>query len=250
MNGNYIKLYRQITENEFYFSERFTKMQAWIDLLLLARYSEKPSFVCIRGNMVEVKRGELCYSIRTLAKRWKWNARTVMGFLSYLSNRQMIQYRTSSLTTTITVLNWEEYQGSAAQSTAQNAAQTQHRVHTYKKDKKERKKSGEETHGTQSLITFFCSKHEEVRKSKYAVQRGKDHAAAKTMLDSLGLEECKARAVRYLTREDKWNLEHGYTLHNMAQIINGLNGQESGFEASVREGKELQRIRREKVCQT
>jgi len=242
----YIKLHRQVMENEFYFSERFTKMAAWVDLLLLARHSTKPAFVSIRGNMVEVHRGELCYSILSLSKRWRWNRRTVLNFLSHLSNREMIHYRTSRLTTVIAILKYDEYQ----QSTQQSAQQSSNRLHTNKNVKKE------EARGTpnemQSLITFFCLKHLELRKSRYAVQYGKDQVAAKSMLESLGLEECKTRAVRYLSRQDKYCDEHGYTLHNMAQVINGLaggNGQETGFEASQREAKELQRINREKACQ-
>ena len=81
----YIKLHRQITENEFYFSERFTKSQAWIDLLLLANF--KPNTIFIRGIEVKTNPGELCYSQLSLSKRWKWNIKTVNKFLMMLENR-------------------------------------------------------------------------------------------------------------------------------------------------------------------
>lgn len=122
------------------------------------------------------------------------------------------------------------------------------------------KRHKEGTHGEQkqpsdmqSLITFFCQKHEELRKSKYAVQRGRDHKTATEMLESLGLEECKARAVRYLTRQDKYCDEHGYTLHNMGAVINGLasgNGHKTAVEASRLEFEAMQRIKEQKeaVC--
>jgi hypothetical protein len=225
--GGYIKVHRQVMENEFYFSERFTKMQAWFDLLLLARHSEKPATVSIRGNMVEVKRGQLCYSMVSLARRWKWNRRTVLSFLSHLENREMIHHRKSNITSVITVLKWEEYQGSAQQS----AQQTHNRVHTNKNGMKGSMKSG--THGEQldeqkspsevhHFVTFFCEKHATLRGSPYMVQSGKDHAAAAAMLGTFKLEECKARAVRYLSRRDKWTDEHGCTISNMAVVVNSL----------------------------
>jgi hypothetical protein len=74
------------------------------------------------------------------------------------------------------------------------------------------------------FVGFFSAEHLARRGSKYAVHRGRDHAAAKSMIDSLGLEECKARAVRYLTREDKWTHEHGFSIGNMLAVINGLGG--------------------------
>ena len=108
----WIKLHRKITENEFYFSERFTRSQAWIDLLLLATH--RPQTVFIRGVEIILKPGELCYSQLSLAERWKWNRKTVMSFLKALGKRQMILNRTDSqlshITTVITILNWNEYQ--------------------------------------------------------------------------------------------------------------------------------------------
>ena len=56
----YIKLYRQITENDLWFSEKFTKSQAWIDLLMLARHDS--GLVTIRGIDIKLNPGQLCYS--------------------------------------------------------------------------------------------------------------------------------------------------------------------------------------------
>ncbi len=78
----YIKLHRQIKENEFWLSERFTKAQAWIDLLLAATYKTRTVF--IRGIEINLNPGELCYSKLTLSKRWKWNERTVNKYLNML----------------------------------------------------------------------------------------------------------------------------------------------------------------------
>lgn len=106
----YLSLHRKITDNEFYFSERFTKMQAWIDLLILATHQKKILF--IRHIQITLQPGELCYSMFTLSKRWKWNERTVKRFLNELGKREMIQCNFTNVTTIITVKNWQEYQES------------------------------------------------------------------------------------------------------------------------------------------
>jgi len=104
----YIALHRKIIENEFYFSERFTRSQAWIDLLLLATHSEKTTY--IRGIEVKLNAGELCYSQKSLADRWKWNFKTVKKYLKILQNREMVETKTNNVTTIISIKNWHIYQ--------------------------------------------------------------------------------------------------------------------------------------------
>ncbi len=123
MSNGWIKLHRQITENPLYFTERFTKIQAWIDILIECNHKHKMLF--IRGNEVNINRGQSANALTTWAKRWKWNDRTVKHFLNYLVNHQMIQYRTSHLTTVLTVVKYEQYQDSTEQTTEQTANRLQ-----------------------------------------------------------------------------------------------------------------------------
>lgn len=129
----WIKLHRQICENELWFSERFTKAQAWIDLLLLANHA--PATIFIRGIEIHLDRGQLAYSQLTLASRWKWNDRTVNELLKLLEKRQMIQTKTNNVTTVITIRNYNEYQNYTEQSTDQTTEQSTSRIQTNKNDK-------------------------------------------------------------------------------------------------------------------
>ncbi len=124
----YIALHRQITENEFYFSERFTKIQAWIDLLLLGSHKSRTIF--LKGTEINLKAGELCYSQVSLAKRWKWNERTVKKYLNLLQIRKMIQTKTNNVTTIITILNWNRYQINTERNTEQNTERIQSGIQT------------------------------------------------------------------------------------------------------------------------
>lgn len=126
----WIKLYRQACDSELYFSERFTRMQAWIDLLLLATHKQQTVF--LRGVEVHLLPGELCYSQLSLAKRWKWNFKTVKNFLSSLEKREMLETRTNNVTTVISIRNWSKYQGNGEQNGDQNGEQKETRTETNK----------------------------------------------------------------------------------------------------------------------
>ena len=115
----WIKIHRKITELDFYFSERFSKMAAWIDLLLLATH--KPQTIFIRGVEINLQPGELAWSITSLAKRWKWNKRTVIKVLNMLEKRKMIHRKSDNVTTIISIKNWDKYQNSAPQRAPQRA---------------------------------------------------------------------------------------------------------------------------------
>lgn len=104
----WIKIHRNITENTMYFSEPFTRMQAWIDLLLIANYRE--SVIYVRGNKVDVKRGQIAKSQDFFATRWKWSRGKVIRFLDELQKCGQIVQQKSNVITLISVVNYEYYQ--------------------------------------------------------------------------------------------------------------------------------------------
>ena len=85
MSDGWIKIHRSILEDELYFSEKFTRTQAWIDLLLLAEY--KPKVLFVRGIRLDLQRGQLAISIRDLSARWKWGVNKVQSFIKELVER-------------------------------------------------------------------------------------------------------------------------------------------------------------------
>ena len=91
-----------------YFSEPFTRMQAWIDLLLIANYRE--SVIYVRGNKVDVKRGQIAKSQDFFATRWKWSRGKVIRFLDELQKCGQIVQQKSNVITLISVVNYEYYQ--------------------------------------------------------------------------------------------------------------------------------------------
>lgn len=105
----WIKVDRKLLENSIWTKEKFTKGQAWIDLLLLANH--KDSRELYRGNMKDFKKGNVYRSIDWLSKRWGWTWRTTERYLKMLEKEQMLSIKCTKHDTTITIVNWGLYQG-------------------------------------------------------------------------------------------------------------------------------------------
>lgn len=108
MNEGYIKLFRQLQENPAWLSEPFTRGQAWIDLLLLANHAY--GYFYLRGNKIELQRGQLARSEAGLACRWHWSRGKLRAYLKQLEIEQQIEQQKSSLINKITIRNYDLYQ--------------------------------------------------------------------------------------------------------------------------------------------
>lgn len=109
--GSWIKVFRNI-ENSWLWEEKpFSRGQAWIDLLLLAKFRDE-SFFSRRGNLVDGKRGYVYKSISSLADRWGWSRKKVDHFFDQLAADNMIKVnkKRASEETSIFIVNYSKYQ--------------------------------------------------------------------------------------------------------------------------------------------
>jgi len=106
----WVKIHRQILENEMWLSEPFTDGQAWLDLLLLANH--KPGIIKVRGVRIDVGRGHVGLSEVRLSERWKWSRGKVRRFLDFLVHQNMIEIvqQKMRVTTLISIVNYDKYQ--------------------------------------------------------------------------------------------------------------------------------------------
>lgn len=113
----WVKIHRKILDNSLWLEERFTKAQAWIDLILKANHESKE--VLIGYKKVVVSRGSLLISQVKLAKRWGWDRKTVKRFLKFLQVSQMVHVEVDRNIqhgfTVITIKNYEQYQAKGQQ---------------------------------------------------------------------------------------------------------------------------------------
>ena len=146
----WIKLHRQLQDCPLWYCERFSKGQAWVDLLLMANHSDKK--IVFNGQMMVVKRGQYLTSMLKLAEKWQWDRKTVKSFLSLLSRDKMISVETDNHKTLITIENYSIFQmcdsddmdngtdteiTNGADNSTDTTLDTNNNVKNYKNDKNE-----------------------------------------------------------------------------------------------------------------
>ena len=128
----WIKIHRSLLENDIYNRGKFSYGQAWIDLLLHANH--KPASVMLKCKSYNLEPGQLAWSQKSLAKRWKWSRHAVQTFLSVLKSEHQIEHHSDENTTIITVLNWDGYQNGGTKGDTSGAPEG-HQKGTDKNDK-------------------------------------------------------------------------------------------------------------------
>lgn len=133
MSEGWVKIHRQMKDSDFWLSEKFTKPQAWVDLIMLANH--KPKLLVIRGIEIQVNRGQCAYSELSLTKRWKWSRNKIRRFFGILSRSGKIEQQKTNVTSLITILKYEEYQNTEHQKVHQKDTKR----YTNKNEKNEKK---------------------------------------------------------------------------------------------------------------
>lgn len=121
----YIKLYRQLQDHPFWKEKRkFSRAEAWIDLLMLANHSD--SKIIVRGIILDLAPGDLFWSQEEMAIRWHWSKTKVNSFLKMLENQEQISYKVGYRIGITSIVNWHKFQQS--DTTNQDTNQDTERV--------------------------------------------------------------------------------------------------------------------------
>lgn len=144
MSG-WIKLHRSITEHWLYKEKRvFSKFEAWNDILLTVNFSDAQTL--IKGNIYHIKRGQSILSLESWGKRWNWDKHKVRRFFKLLEKDLMIELKSDTVTTQLTVCKYESYQDTCNTSATvtQRTRNTSATVTQLIEEEEERKEEKEE----------------------------------------------------------------------------------------------------------
>lgn len=196
----------------FWSEEReFSRFEAWVDLIQLAAYHDHS--VLVKGEPIQIERGQVIASQRFLAERWNWSTNKVRRFWSVLEELDRAEvdsnHPKNHLGSIITLVNYDKHQPDLSETNHQtNHRQTTHEPKPIRetRDKKEKNKQqgslGVEANGTIKAVWNHYV-------SSYA-DRFSEGRANRLKLDSSGrLGKIKAR------------LREGYTKHNLCRAIDG-----------------------------
>ncbi|MCK4522430.1 MAG: hypothetical protein KAU20_07695 [Nanoarchaeota archaeon] len=167
MEQGYIKLFRSSFRNDLYFAEKFTRYQAWTDLLLLTNYKTRTFMK--RGVSITLERGQVLAGEKFLADRWTWSRGKVRRFFDYLESetvQQIIQHK-NNVCTYLTILNYEAYQGDGTTDDTTNDTTdgttngttdgTHQRREEGKEEKKKRKTRSKFIIPTEAEVREYCT---------------------------------------------------------------------------------------------
>jgi len=110
MSKGWISVHRQIQDHWVWKDKPFSKGQAWLDILMMVNHED--ARVLLGNELVEVKRGSRITSIRQLCDRWGWSNTKVKKFLSVLESDNMLVVKSDTKKTTLTIVNYNDYQES------------------------------------------------------------------------------------------------------------------------------------------
>ncbi|HHM2896574.1 TPA: DnaD domain protein [Staphylococcus aureus] len=107
-------------QNHWLFKEKrtFSKFEAWIYLLMETNHSKAK--VPIGNQIVTVERGQRLTSILTLSDLFNWSRFKVKTFLDLLESDGMLEVKTTSKYTLITIVNYDFYQSEQGRNQHQN----------------------------------------------------------------------------------------------------------------------------------
>jgi len=112
-DAGYYRMERGWQDHELFEGERYCRRAAWEWLIAHAVW--RRTTVTIRGTLIALERGQLCFSLRYLAEAWGWTISQVRGFLAALAKRNMIRTAYSIGAAAgrliITVCNYDRFQG-------------------------------------------------------------------------------------------------------------------------------------------
>jgi len=113
MYRGYIKLYRKIQDNHLWKKSKVkSQAEAWLDIIMEVQHREEPENVDIKMTPLICYQGDSLNSLKTWASRWGWTVNKVWRFLKLLQNRNMIQTKSETVTTRVSVVNYKIYHNS------------------------------------------------------------------------------------------------------------------------------------------
>lgn len=140
----WIKIHRKLVDHWLW--QDAEKLKWWLCLLIEANHEGRN--ILLKGSLVTCGRGQCVRSLETWAQEWRTTKKTVRNFLLLLERDGMIQYESVTVSTRITICNYDTYQNLG------NEKETQSK----------RKVNAEETQSKRSLPPNNNDKNEENEK--------------------------------------------------------------------------------------
>lgn len=149
MAEGYVPAYRKLFDPDHHMAmaQPVCPRFAWLDLCQMGTHTERS--VSYGYDVIELDRGELVASVRTLADRWRWSKSRVQRFLSVLENRDSLcSVRGTPAGTVYRIVNtelywhaWDSERDSSGTPSGTAAGQQRDKNNNEKKENSSRKRA-------------------------------------------------------------------------------------------------------------
>ena len=168
--NSYVNIFRSLCTDSIWTAEKFTRGQAWVDMIL--RANSKEGHIRKRGIRIDLERGQLGYSLKELARLWDWSEGKIRRFVKELEEDGKIKVDRTNVSCTITIVKYDFYQsrkwmikrGDELSRENSTGAKTAHRQYPNNNDnsnyndKKKKYVSGEFKKDTTGFYLAYCDK--------------------------------------------------------------------------------------------
>ncbi len=132
--GGAIPLLRKFQQDPFWTERRkFSRAEAWIDLLFMARYGTETEEIWNRDELIPIRYAQILTSVVTLARKWKRSRAWVKNFINVLEKKQSISIITmDNRRTILEIVNMDKIK----ELLQNNEQQTLHQTEQHKSSRK------------------------------------------------------------------------------------------------------------------
>lgn len=147
----WINLHRDITNHWIWHNPRHFRW--WVLLLLMAQW--EPRKVVFGKTSVQLQRGQICTTIRFLARQMDACSHTTITFLNSLEEAEMIRRISNSQMTIITITNYDKYQLNETNKKNRKERKVKQEMQQIKEDNKKEIKNNSSTIFTRDENQFI-----------------------------------------------------------------------------------------------
>ena len=138
MHRGYIKIYRKIRDNAMWNIKPFSKIQAFIDILMDANHVDKT--VVFRDQEIQCQRGQYITSILKLSEKWGWSRSKAKSYLNMIQQKDIIRYNIyNKRYIIITIWNYDIYNPIKIEKEQQIVQQKDNRPYNRKTTERQQK---------------------------------------------------------------------------------------------------------------
>jgi hypothetical protein len=213
MEQGYIQLNRSDQDSFFWPTGEFSKLEAWVDLKFMARFSDEPKKMTDQRGDFILELGDLVASERYLAKRWKWSTKKVRGMEKKWIENGFIRFKERSSKRSIlhiVEMGMQLDEGSAKSSTKEAPRK---RRGSAEEANKKKVRTGEGKNVKESFALFWKAYPKKMAKAQ--AQKSFDKILKDgTDLDDIlkGLEDSK--------KSEQWQKDNGQFIPYPATWLN------------------------------